>query len=177
MFHILKRLLISLFVVLVILMARGSESDHNVGTKVERKMNKQSNPMDKFDFLIGTWHMEDKSTKGSGTGTFKRTLNGKYVFFYYSASGPTGETGAAHGIFAWDQKAKNYRYWWFENSGSYSEATCDFINDGLLLMSWHDSLFLQTFQKMDSNKVELVMKKPNATAGYDPILEVLFTKK
>ena len=33
-------------------------------------MNKQSNPMDKYDFLIGTWHMEYTSHKGSGTGTF-----------------------------------------------------------------------------------------------------------
>ena len=121
--------------------------------------------------------MEYKSPEGSGTGTFRRALDGNYVFFDYSASSPAGETGAAHGIFAWDQKAQNYRYWWFENSGSYSEATCEFVDDGLLLMSWHDSLLLQTFQKVNANTVELVMKKPNATAGYDPVLEVLFTKK
>ncbi len=140
-------------------------------------MKKQSNPMDKFEFLIGTWHMEYKSHKGSGTGTFQRALDGKYVLLDYSASSPTGETGEAHGVFAWDPKAENYRYWWFESSGNYSEATCEFVGDGLLLMSWHDSLFLQTFQKMDANKVELVMKGPNATAGYDPVLEVLFTRK
>jgi hypothetical protein len=140
-------------------------------------MKKQSNPMDKFNFLIGTWHMESKLTKGSGTGTFKRALDGKYVFFDYSARWPTGETATAHGIFAWDQKAETYKYWWFESSGSYSESTCNFMSDDLLLMSWHDSLFLQTFQKVDANKVELVMKQPNATAGYDPVLDVLFTKK
>ena len=140
-------------------------------------MNRQSNPMVKFDFLIGTWHMEYTLPKGSGTGIFKRILDGKCVVFDYSACSPAGETGAAHGIFAWDQKAKSYRYWWFESSGSYSEATCNFMSDDLLLMSWHDSLFLQTFQKLDANTVALVMKKPNATAGYDPVLEVLFTKK
>jgi hypothetical protein len=144
----------------------------------QRKMNKQSNPMDKFEFLIGTWHMEYKSPiKGSGIGTFKRALDGKYVFFDYSASSPAGETGAAHGIFAWDQKAETYRYWWFENSGNYSEATCEFINDGLLLMSWHDCLFFQTFKKIDANKVELIMKKPIATAEHDQVLKVIFTKK
>ena len=37
MSRILKRVPISLFVVLVILTARGSESDHNVGSKVERR--------------------------------------------------------------------------------------------------------------------------------------------
>ena len=140
-------------------------------------MKKQSNPMDKFDFLIGTWHMEYTLPKGSGTGTFKRALDDTYVLFDYSASSPAGEKGAAHGIFAWDQKAQSYRYWWFECSGNYSEATCIFVSDDLLLMSWHDSLFLQTFQKVDSNTVELVMKQPNATAGYDPVLEVIFTKK
>jgi hypothetical protein len=177
MSHILKRLLISLFVILVILTARGNESDHNVGTKMERKMNKQSNPMDKFDFLIGTWHMEYKSTKGLGTGTFKRTLDGKYVFFDYSASGPIGETGAAHGIFAWDQKFKIYRDWWFENSGSFMQATCNFINEETLLMYWQDTLLIQTFQKTGPDKVELKMKQPNAKGEYDPILEVMFTKK
>lgn len=59
----------------------------------------------------------------------------------------------------------------------YSCEKIKFFNDGLLLMSWHDSLFLRTFQKIDSYKVELVMKKPNATAGYDPVLEVFFTRK
>jgi hypothetical protein len=72
-------------------------------------MKKQSDPMDKFEFLIGTWNMEYRVPKGSGTGTFKRALDGKYVIFDYSASSPTGETGGAHGIFAWDQKAKTYR--------------------------------------------------------------------
>jgi len=174
---IFNKLSICLCVVLVILAARGSESDHNVRSKVERKMNKQLNPMGKFDFLIGTWHMEYISPQGSGTGIFKKALDGKYVFFDYSASSPIGETGAAHGIFAWDQKAKTYRYWWFENSGSYSEATCDFINDGLLLMSWHDTLFLQTFQKIGPDKVELEMKKPNEQAEYEQMLKVVFTKK
>jgi hypothetical protein len=44
-------------------------------------------------------------------------------------------------------------------------------------MSWHDSLFVQTFKKINSNKVELIMKKPNATAGDDQVLEVIFTSK
>ena len=177
MTRILKRLPIILIVVLIILMARGSESGHNIDSKVERKMNKQSNPMDKFDFLIGTWHMEYTSHKGSGTGTFKWALDDKYVFFDYSVSSPTGETGAAHGIFAWDQKFKIYRYWWYENSGSFLQATCNFINEETLLMHWGDTLLIQTFQKMGPDKVELKMKQPNAKGEYDPILEVMFTKK
>ena len=140
-------------------------------------MAKQSNPMDKFEFLLGTWHMEcTLPMEGSGTGIFKRALDEKYVFLDYSASSPTGDTGAAHGIFAWDSQFKVYRYWWFENSGSFTQATCDFINDETLLMHWDDTLLIQTFQKTDSNQVELEMKKPNAQGEYEPILKVIFTK-
>ena len=140
-------------------------------------MNTQSDPMDKFDFLIGPWHMEYKSHSGSGTGTFKRALDGKYVFFVYSVSSPTGETGAAHGIFAWDQKAEIYRYWWYENSGNFLQATCNFINEDTLLMHWQDTLLIQTFQKTGPDKVELKMKQPDAKGVYNPILEVKFTKQ
>ena len=80
--------------------------------------------MDQFDFLIGTWDMEYISHEGQGTATFKRALDGKYVVLDYSATSPTGEIGAAHGIFVWDEKSKTYRYWWFENSGNYAESTC-----------------------------------------------------
>ena len=140
-------------------------------------MTKDINPMDKFDFLLGTWDMEYISHEGKGTATFKRALDGKYVFLDYQARSPSGETGAAHGIFAWDEKSNTYRYWWFENSGNYSESTCEFVNENVLLMSWHDSLFLQTFEKIGPNKVELIMKKPYTTDEADPVLKVLFTKK
>jgi hypothetical protein len=140
-------------------------------------MNTYSDPMDRFDFLLGDWQMEYMSPiRGSATGTFRRALDGKYVFFDYAGESIDGETGAAHGVFAWDRNARCYRYWWFEDSGNYSEATCKFVDDGLLLMSWHDSLFVQTFRRLGPEKVELIMKEPQAVAGHDPILKVIFTK-
>ena len=140
-------------------------------------MAKQSNPMNKFDWLIGTWHLEYTLPQaGTGTGTFKRALDGMYVFFDYSASSPTGETGAAHGIFAWDQKTSTYHYWWFENSGHFQQAMCDFINDDTLLMHWDAGLLIQTFQKTGPNQVELEMSKPNVQGHYEPILKVMLTK-
>jgi len=47
--------------------------------------------MNKFKFLIGNWNLEYKIPKssfneeatGKGAGTFKRTLNDKYVVFDY----------------------------------------------------------------------------------------------
>ena len=106
--HIRKALSVSFFLILMISMTSGiSQNSNEVKT-----MAKQSNPMDKFDWFIGTWNMEYTLPElaGSGTGTFKKALDDKYVFFDYSASSPTGETGGAHGIFAWDQKTSTYHY-------------------------------------------------------------------
>jgi len=49
-------------------------------------------------------------------------LNQRFVSFDYRAK-LSGGQAAAHGIFAWDEKNKIYRYWWFEDSGSFMEAT------------------------------------------------------
>ena len=103
--------------------------------------------MDKFGFLIGTWDLEyrvprsiySEPATGTGTGTFKRALNDKYVYFDYSCTLTTGE-GEAHAVFAWDGKAGVYRYWWFENSGNFMRATCNFVSENILFLHWHDSL-------------------------------------
>ncbi len=140
--------------------------------------------MEKFGFLVGNWNLEYKvprsafseAATGSGTGTFKRALNDKYVYFDYSCSLTTGE-GKAHGIFAWDEKASIYRYWWFESSGRFMKATCHFLNDKTLFLNWHDSLLKQTFEKVNRKKVILRMEHPNSEGNYELVLEVIFTRK
>jgi hypothetical protein len=154
---------------------------------MEKTMTKSKNVMDKFDFLLGDWNLEYRVPKsafseaatGSGTGTFKRALDDKYVFLDYSCTISTtpDEVGKAHGIFAWDEKAKIYRYWWFESSGSFLTATCNFINDDTLFMNWHDTLLIQTFQKQDKDKVILRMENPDSDGKYELILEVILTRK
>ena len=147
-------------------------------------MNKEINPMDKFHFLIGTWELEYKvSTSqfsvedvGKGEGTFKRILNNRYVTFDYYAKLSTGE-GAAHAIFAWDEKCKIYRYWWFEDSGEFMKATCNFINDNTLCLNWHNSVLVQTFSQTENDKIILEMRYPKNKTDYEIILEVIFTKK
>jgi len=65
----------------------------------------ESNPMNKFEFLLGDWKLESRipksifSEEGSdtGVGSFKRDLNDKYLVFEYSNK----SGGAAKGIFAW----------------------------------------------------------------------------
>jgi hypothetical protein len=140
-----------------------------------------SDKLEKFDFLLGNWNLEYRIPKSifseagsdSGTGSFKKALNGKYVFFNYS----TKSGGEAHGIFAWDDKIKLYRYWWFENSGSFMTATCEFVNDETLNMNWHDSVLVQTFTKDNPDQVTLKMKYPGPEGDYETVLEVIFTRK
>ena len=67
------------------------------------------------------------ATTGTGVGIFKRALDDKYVYFDYSTL-IDGKKGAAHAIFAWDEKSKVYRFWWFESSGNFTKATCNFVN-------------------------------------------------
>lgn len=140
--------------------------------------------MDKFDFLLGDWTLEyqipasafSKAATGAGKGTFKRELNDRYVYFNYTASLTTGET-KAHAVFAWDEKSKIYRYWWFEDSGNFLSATCSFVNDDTLFLNWHDTLLIQTFRKVGANKVKLQMEHPSAEGQYEPILNVILSRK
>ena len=140
-----------------------------------------SNAMNKFEFLLGDWNLESRIPKSifseagsdTGIGSFKRALNDKYVFFEYS----TKSGGEAKGIFAWDDKIKVYRYWWFENSGNYLAATCNFINDEVIAMNWHDSILVQTFVKDGPDKVILKMEYPSVKGGHELVLEVLFTRR
>lgn len=137
--------------------------------------------LDKFEFLIGDWNLEYKIPKSifsdqgtdTGVGSFKKILNDKYVLFEYS----TDSGGEAKGIFAWDDKIKMFKYWWFENSGSFLSATCNFVNDVTLAMNWHDTILVQTFVKESSDRVVLKMQHPADKGEYELILEVIFTKK
>jgi len=150
-------------------------------------MAERENVMEKFGFLLGTWHLEYRIPKsafseadtGSGTGTFKRTLDEKYVCFDYSCSFSSApeQTTKAHAIFAWDEKANVYRYWWFESSGNFTNATCNFVNNVTLFINWHDSLFIQTFRKTSQNKMVLKMEHPDSEGRYELVMEVIFSKE
>ncbi len=142
------------------------------------------NPMEKFEFLLGNWNLESRIPKssfseamtGTGVGTFKRALKGKYVFFDYEGSTKTDE-GGAHGIFVWDDRAKFYRYWWFEDSGSFEEAICNFVDNDTLFMDWQNTLLTQTFTKAGPDKVILRMKQSLGEDKSELILEVILTRK
>jgi hypothetical protein len=143
--------------------------------------------MDKFDFLLGTWNLDYRIPKsslsqadtGSGTGTFKRVLDEKYVQFDYECSFPSApqQKGKAHAIFTWDEKEQIYRFFWFENSGAYRQATCNFIDKDTLFINWHDTLLIQTFTKTAPDQVTLRMENPVAADKFELIMEVILTKQ
>lgn len=140
--------------------------------------------MEKFNFLIGNWILKytipesafSAAATGEGEGTFKRALNNKYVFFDYGADLTMG-SAEAHGIFARDENNGTYRYWWFEDSGSFRTATCDFTDDNTLFMNWHDTLLIQTFEKINDDHVILKMSHPHKEQNFKPILIVDFFRK
>jgi len=141
--------------------------------------------MKKFCFLLGNWRLDyrvpqsalSEAVTGQGTGVFRRALDDKYVFFDYSSSFSNGTAAGAHAIFAWDAKIGIYRYWWFEDSGVFLTATCQFINDETLFLNWHDTLLTQTFAKAGPNRVILRMEQPNSQARQETVLEVLLTRE
>ena len=73
-------------------------------------------------------------------------------------------------------KNKNYKYLWYEDSGEFSEATCNFIEEKALCLNWHNSLFVQTFQGKENGSIELEMRYPKNKDEYDVVLKVLFKK-
>ena len=137
--------------------------------------------LEKINFLLGDWNLEYKIPESifskpgteSGTGSFKKILNENYIMFDYS----TESGGAAKGIFAWDDKIKMIRYWWFENSGSFSSAICNLINENTLAMNWHDNLFVQTFKRKTPNKIVLNMKYPTEDGKFITIMKAILTRK
>ena len=139
--------------------------------------------MKMFNSFIGKWELEykvpesifSKADKGTGKGEFKRELNNKYVMFNYSSLLTAGKA-SAHGIFAWDEKIRAYRYWWFEDSGSFMTATCNFINENILFMNWENSLLIQTFAVEGPDDILLSMEYPSSEGKYLPILEVVLRK-
>jgi hypothetical protein len=140
--------------------------------------------MEQFNFLLGTWSLKytvpktafsDEDT-GVGEGTFTRALNDQYVFFDYIAI-LTRKKAQAHGIFAKDLKYGGYKYWWFEDSGNYLCATCNFLDENTLFLNRHDSTLIQTFEKIKPDQIVLKMSHPINKQLFEAILIVEFFRK
>jgi len=148
-------------------------------------MEKSDDMMKNFEFLIGDWQLDytfprsefsAEAGTGEGSEAIRRILGNKYVCFDYSCSLTTGNA-AAHAIFARDDERNVYRFWWFEDSGSFMEASCQFINDNVLFINWHNSLLIQTFEKDGPDGMTLTMKHPDPSGEYRTVLPIQFTRK
>jgi hypothetical protein len=141
--------------------------------------------MEKFAFLLGTWKLDYRIPKSRlseagtsrGWGTVRKVLRDRYVQFDYEASDPAGKTTRAHALFAWDEKSKIYRYWWFEDSGAFLTASAHFLDDGGLYLFWHETPYVQTFRKTGRNEVTLWMGQPAPEGKFETVLEVLMTRE
>jgi hypothetical protein len=57
--------------------------------------------------------------------------------------------------------------------GNFSTASCNFVDEKTLFISWHNTLIMQTFKMVNSYKIILRMENPNSKGEYELIMEVL----
>jgi hypothetical protein len=88
-------------------------------------------------------------------------LDGTHLCFDYQVRHKqTGElTGSAHGVFAWDSESGRYRYFWFESSGTFLQATGHLRDADTLFLDWENDC-TQTFRRVDDATVVLEMTCP-----------------
>lgn len=135
--------------------------------------------MQKFDFLIGSWKLKytipasrfSEAGTGEGEGIFSRVLKDNYVVFDYRADLTTG-SAQAHVIYAKDKEQDEYRCWWFEDTGNYETASCRFVDEKLLFLSWHGTSLIQTFQQTEKDHVVLTMSDAAKKDKYEMVLMV-----
>jgi hypothetical protein len=136
--------------------------------------------MSGLSFLIGEWTLDYTVTQQGrttktirGAGSIQSRFDGTYLTFDYQATdSATGKTGGAHGIFAWDPAAGHYRYFWFESSGAFDQATGSLRDQDTLELDWQGSDCTQIFRRVDANSMYLEMRCPKL----DLLLRVDFAR-
>jgi hypothetical protein len=68
--------------------------------------------------------------------------------------------GEAHAIFAWDKKSGQYRYYWFEGSGKFLQATGILQDAHTLALEWQDINCTQIFRRVSADAMYLEMQCP-----------------
>ena len=133
-------------------------------------------------FLIGEWELDYTVTQHGcttstirGTGSMRYLFEGTYLTFDYQMfQKATGEAiGQAHGILAWDAKAEQYRYHWFESSGVFLQAIGFLRDDHTLALEWQGVDCTQIFQRVSADAMYLEMRCP----ADDLLLRVDFSRQ
>jgi hypothetical protein len=138
-------------------------------------------PMRALSFMVGDWELDYTVTQhGRTTKPIRGTRSLRYLFDaiylafdYRTVDKDTGEaTGGAHGLFAWDGKAQQYRYYWFESSGTFLEATGVLRDDHTLALEWQGLNCTQIFRRVSAYAMYLEMRCPDE----DLLLRVDFSR-
>ncbi len=134
-----------------------------------------------LSFMLGEWELDYTVTQhGSttrticGTGSIRRLFDATYVTFdYQMRQRETREKiGEAHAIIAWDKKAGQYRFFWFESSGTFLQADGCLSDDHTLALEWRGVNCTQIFRRVDADAMYLEMRCPDE----DLLLRVDFTR-
>jgi hypothetical protein len=127
--------------------------------------------MESLAFMLGDWDLDyTYSTEPggptrndlTGSGTIRSTLGGTFLTFDYQVRGKeqTDPSGSAHGVFAWDSTAQQYRYFWFESSGAFRQAVAHLRDPGTLFLDWEGDDCTQTFHRVADDMLVLEMTCP-----------------
>jgi hypothetical protein len=142
-------------------------------------MTEAESAMRALHFLIGEWKLDYTATQHgvtsktvSGVGSMRYLFEETYLTFdYRGLDRDTGTEFRAHGIFAWDAKTRRYRYFWFEDSGTFLEAVCALRDERSLEMEWQGVDCTQIFERTGDDMMYLEMRCPSQ----DLLLRVDFT--
>jgi hypothetical protein len=107
-------------------------------------------------------------------GSLRYLFNATYLTFDYQMLEKSTEVmiGEAHAIFAWDKKLGQYRYYWFESSGNFLQATGILRDDRTLALEWQDIHCTQIFRRVSADAMVLEMQ----CAEQDLLLRVDFSR-
>ena len=126
-------------------------------------------PMRALSFMIGEWELDYTVTQNGhttqtirGTGSLRYLFNATYLTFDYQVfEKATGNMIAkAHGIFTWDKKSEHYRYFWFESSGNFRQATGVLQDTHTLALEWREINCTQIFRSLGADAMCLEMRCP-----------------
>jgi hypothetical protein len=138
-------------------------------------------PVRALGFLIGEWELDYTVTQHGrttktirGTGSMRYLFDETYLTFDYRAQHTdTGESGQAHAIFAWDAKIQQYRFYWFESSGVFLQATGVLRDEHTLALEWQGVDCTQIFQRVGADAMYLEMRCP----ADDLLMRVDFSRR
>jgi hypothetical protein len=135
-----------------------------------------------LDFMVGEWDLDYTVTQRGvtsstidGTGSIRPLFGGAYLTFDYVVvnKDTREELGGAHAILAWDAKAGQYRFFWFESSRTFLQATGALADDCTLALEWQGVNCTQIFRRVDDYAMYLEMRCPDD----DLLLHVDFTRR